>query len=154
MRYIIFILLLFFPATVYSQQYFDKSKSEVKKELEAYLLDNKAINPALTETDSTLVLMVNDPVAQTARFIYGFDRATGQCNYQRTEAGCNSCYKNYLNNLLGQKSYDWKKINENQYVSKFADRLLLELPVEAKDYSFALFKTQWTKELYDLLLKD
>ncbi|MGQ0737766.1 MAG: hypothetical protein ACT4OJ_01785 [Bacteroidota bacterium] len=154
MRHIIFILLLYFPAIAFSQKYFDKSKSEVKKELEAYMLDNKAIKPVLTETDSTLVLAVNDPAAQPASFIYGFDKTTGQCNYQRTVARCDSCYKKYLNNLLGQENYDWKKINENQYVSRFADRLLLELPVEANDYSFALFKTQWTRELYDLLLKN
>lgn len=151
MHRIFFLFLLHLPVAVSAQKYFDKSRGDVKKELEKYVLDNKSINPKLTETDSTLVLAVNDPTAQPARFIYGFDKSTGQCNYQRTIASCDSCYKKYLENLLGQKEYQWKKINENQYVSKFADRLLLELRVEDNDYTFTLFKTAWTKELYDIL---
>ncbi len=154
MRRIIFIFLLQLPVAAFSQKYFDLPKSEVKKELEKYVLDNKTINPVLSETESTLVLAVNDPAAQPASFIYGFDKITGKCNSRKTVAACDSCYKKYLDNLLAQKNYQWKKINENQYVSKFADRLLLELRVDDNDYTFTLLKTEWTKELYDILLKD
>lgn len=147
------LLLLFFPLAASSQKYIDKARADVKKELEKYVSDNKTIHPLLTETDSTLVLAVNDPAAQPVSFIYGIDEKTGKCDYQKTVASCDSCYKKYLKNLLDQKTYGWKKINENQYVSKYAFQLMLELPVEDKDYSFTLFKAQWSKELYDILTK-
>ena len=69
-------------------------------------------------------------------------------------AGCDSCYKKYLNDLLNQKEYAWKKINGNQYVSKFASHLMLELPFDKDDFTFTLFRASWTKELYDILIKN
>ncbi|MBM3414919.1 MAG: hypothetical protein FJY20_00440 [Bacteroidetes bacterium] len=146
-------LLLCFPINAFSQKHLDKTKEEVKKELGKYVAANSQLRPALTETDSTLVLSVTEQ-SQPASFVYGFDRTTGKCNYQQTKASCDSCYKKYLKTLLDQNVYRWKKINENQYVSAFEYQLLLELPAEANEYSFILFKTQWTKELYDLLIKD
>jgi hypothetical protein len=146
-------LLFCFPMYAFSQKHMDQTKDDVKKELEKYVAANSQLRPVLTETDSTLVLSVTEQ-SQPAVFVYGFDQTTGKCDYQQTTANCDSCYKKYLKNLLDQKIYNWKKINENQYVSAFEYQLLLELSAEANDYSFTLIKTKWTKELYDLLIKD
>lgn len=147
-------LALLFPFTVSAQQYFDKNKEQVKKELGEYAVKNKIADPVITETDSTLVLSIKEKAAEATFFTYGFDRLSGKCNYQVTTGGCDTCYKKYLKALLDKKSYNWRKINENQYISRFQDRLLIELPVEDNNRSFSLFKTQWTKQLYDMLLEN
>lgn len=154
MRKIVVLLALFVPAIAFSQKYFDKNRADVKKELEKYISINKNINPVLSETDSSLIISVDEADGKSTRFIYGFDKGTDKCIIQRTLAGCDSCYKKYLNNLLGQKEYGWKKLNGNQYVSKFASHLLLELPFENSERYFTLFRASWTKELYDILIKN
>ena len=55
--------------------------------------------------------------------------------------------------LFDLKKFEWNKINENQYISKFEEKLMIELPAENYDHSFSILKVEWTKELYELLLK-
>lgn len=153
MRLVFFILLLL-PISVLGQRYIDKNRDYVKRELEKYVAVNKAVKPVLKEKGSTITLTVNDPASQSAVFSYHFDETTGLCNYEKTVSTCDSCYNKYLQNLLDLKSYEWKKINESQYVSKFSDYLLIELQTEGNEQSFTLLKTQWSKELYELMQKN
>jgi hypothetical protein len=53
--------------------------------------------------------------------------------------------------LLAKEKYVWKKINENQYISKFEDKIMIELPTENKSNSITIIRTDWTKILYDIL---
>ena len=48
-------------------------------------------------------------------------------------------------------SYQWKKINESQYVSRFEDYLLIEWQQTGTEFSFTLIKTAWTRELYNMM---
>lgn len=154
MKNSLLVFLLVFPSLVFAQSHFEKNKAKVKSELEKYSIENISMDPVLTVTDSTLVLTVTEPGQHRIVFIYGFDGQTGECNAERTEADCSVCYKKYINKLLDQKTYKWKKLNENQYASRFEDRLLLESGLEENDYSFILFKTRWTKDFYELLIKE
>lgn len=152
-RFIISALLLL-PLSVTAQKYIDKSREYVKNELKKYVAENKTFKPKLAEKGQSLTLIVNDPSAQQAEFTYQFDETSGLCNLQKTSSSCDSCYKKYLQNLLDQKEYQWKKINESQYISRFSDYLLIEMQTEDNKQSFTLIKTQWTKELYDLMQKN
>ena len=131
----------------------DLKSLHIKKELQHYIAQNKPLNPVLTVTDSSLVLAIAEPDGPT-RFIYSFDRESGKCNAQRTEANCEACYNKYRDKLLEQKVHKWIKLNENQYVSRYEDRLLVELSAEENDYTFTVFKTQWTIDFYELLTKE
>lgn len=153
MKRTILLILVFLPAHLFAQKYFDKGKEHVKKDLQHYIAQNKTLNPVLTVTDSSLVLEIAEADGPT-RFIYSFDSESGKCMAQRTEANCEACYKKYRDNLLDQKVYKWVKLNENQYVSRYEDRLLVELAADEKDYTFTVFKTQWTKDFYELLIKE
>ena len=153
MKHLLIVCLFLFPSVLFGQKYFDRNKSHIKKELEHYIAQNSSLNPVLTVTDSSLVLTIAEPDGPT-RFIYSFDGESGKCNAQRTEANCEACYKKYRDNLLQQKTQQWKKLNENQYVSRYEDRLLVELSAEENDFSFTVFKTKWTKDFYELLIKD
>ncbi len=145
----ILLAFLLLPFATLAQERLDKSRSDLKNELQQ---GAKAMKGTFKETDSSLVYILNDTRLGEVQMIYQFDKK-GKCSSETFKATCDSCIKGLLTRMLSRSSYEWKKINENQYVSKFSDRILLELPVEPDDYSFTLFRAQWTKEVYDLLLK-
>lgn len=152
LQYFLLVLFVCICAGLSAQEQFDKTRTEVKKDLEKLA----AVSPGTTkvkESDSTFVLS-HAGTGGPVQFIYRFDKQTGACNYQKIQASCDSCIKKYLDQLLSQKTYGWKKINENQYVSNFESRLLIELPVDEKENSFILFRAQWTKEFYDILAQN
>jgi len=144
-----FILL---PFVGISQTYINKSRTAVKKELAKYSLTNDSLKTSLTETDSSIVFLVRDPRTLRADFIYGFDRS-GKCNSEKTIAWCDSCSAKYLRAALYRKKYEWVQLNENQYISKFSEKMMIELPVNDKDHSFTILRMDWSKMLYDMLLK-
>jgi hypothetical protein len=146
----ILLYLLLFPGFVKGQQYFGKTQSQVKKELQQYIKKNKSLGATLEQTDSTIHMSVPGPASQPADFFYSFDK-TGKCVSQKTVTYCDSCFRKFLQALLQQEKYKWKKINENQYISSYSESLLIELPAEEKQYWFLLMKVSWTKELYKLL---
>lgn len=87
------------------------------------------------------------------RLIFTFDDS-GSCTGETTITRCDSCLNGLLNAVLAKKKYGWKKINENQYVSRFEDYLMIELFPDEKTFSFSVLHTTWSRELYDLLMKN
>jgi hypothetical protein len=142
-----FVLL---PFSGFSQNYINKTKAQVKKELNDYISKNDTLNASISETDTATILSVKGPKTLPADFIYRFDKA-GKCKSEKIMAGCDSCFTKYFQAVLDRKKFEWKKINENQYVSNFAAKMLIELPGDDKNFSFIILRTDWTKEMYDLL---
>jgi hypothetical protein len=150
MKRLIITLVIFFPFTGFSQNFIGKSKEKVKKELQLQLKKNDSLAITLTDRDSVLVYSIKDDKVLAADFIYGFDKS-GKCQSEKVIAGCQACFNKYLQATLATKKYGWKKINENQYVSKFSDRRMIELPDEKKNFTFSILRTDWSKEMYELL---
>jgi hypothetical protein len=143
------LLLMLFPLSSLAQDKLEKTKAALKEEL---TITAGKTGMVLVETDSTLVFSSQDKKALDATvFIYGFDSA-GICNTEKFITDCRTCFEKQLHLLIDQPSYQWKKINENQYVSRFEDRLLLEVAPDADQYFFTLFRAVWTKEFYDILI--
>jgi|GEM_PF-427893 len=71
--------------------------------------------------------------------------------YWRKEMG--DCEK-VASQLTSAASYGWIRINENQWISKFEDQLLVEIHEVNKGCRTQVHRTAWTKELYELLLKN
>lgn len=152
MKRILIISLILLPFAAFSQQYINKTKAEVRKGLDKYILANDTIKATLTETDSSLVLKVTGTKTLPADFIYGFDKA-GKCNSQKTIAYCDSCLNKFLQLALDEKKYQWKKINENQYISAFNDKMMIEISAVDKNYFSLILRTDWSKLLYDMLIE-
>lgn len=55
--------------------------------------------------------------------------------------------------LTRDTALGWIRINENQWVSNFASQLLVEIHEVKKGCRTQVLRTEWTKELYDLLLQ-
>ena len=147
-RIVLFLYLL--PVTCFSQNFIGKNKTQVKKNLQRQIVKHDSITITLTDNNSVIVYSVKAGKESPADFVYGFDKS-GKCRLEKIIAGCDSCYKKFLQTALGQKKYEWKKINENQYISKYAARMMIELPAEIKDFSYIILKTEWTKKLYSIL---
>lgn len=149
-------LYLALPGTLMAQDRIGKNKTDLRSILENFVTANAAAKPALVVTDSTFTLSVIDPGAGPVQYRYGFDKS-GICITETISATCDSCYKMILQGILDREGHQWKKLNENQWVSKFEDHLLIELPVDPKqpaDYFFTIFKTDWSRDIYNMLLKN
>jgi len=92
-------------------------------------------------------------VSSHTQLIYVFD-AKGLCMTETTNTRCDSCHDGYLNVILEKKKYGWKKINENQYISRFEDNMMIELFPEGEVRTISLLRADFTRELYDLLMKE
>ena len=150
MNRIIIALLLLCPVACFSQGYIGKTRQQVKKELQREIAANDTLHILLTDNDSVLIYSYEDSKVRPVQFIYGFDRA-GKCRSEKVMAGCDSCFNKYLLGVLDKKKYEWKKINENQYISKYSARMMIELSSENKDFSYIILSTDWNKDMYKLL---
>ncbi len=144
----IIIAFLLLPALGFCQEYLNHSHAAVVTDLRKH----KKEKTVLAQTDSSISVTVKGTDGNPVSYIYRFDRS-GKCISERVMTACESCYKDLLQAQLKRKQYEWKKINENQYVSKFEDRMTIELPVEKSEYYFTILSTNWTRTLYDLLIK-
>jgi hypothetical protein len=153
MKRIIIALLLLSPATIFSQNFIGKNKKQVKKFLQQQITKNDSLTITLTDNDSVILYSIKAGKVLPADFVYGFTNA-GKCRLEKVTAECDSCYQKFLRTVLEQKKYGWKKINENQYISKYAARLMIELPAESKELSYTILRTKWSKQLYNQLKGD
>ncbi len=150
-RIILFLLLL--PAAGFSQNFIGKSKAQVKKYLQKQISKNDSLDITLIDEDSVLRYSIKAGTTLPADFIYGFTKS-GKCQSEKIIAWCDSCFNKFLKNVLDQKRYQWKKINENQYVSKYTARRMIELPPENKYFSYTILKTGWNNNMYKLLIRN
>lgn len=150
MTHIILLLFVLLPFSGFTQKYINKKKAEVEKELAQYIKENKSINATLSETDTSLALNIAGTATQQASFVYFFDKED-KCRLQKTTANCDSCITKYLQEALQQEKYKWRKINENQYISSFEHKLMIETPADGKEFSFMILRTDWSKILYDMI---
>ena len=75
----------------------------------------------------------------------------GRCAVQRVESDNQEYTGNFLSQLLAIPRYQWKKLNENQYISRYEDFLLIELPADGSMKYVKLLHMEWNRTLYDLL---
>lgn len=146
MKYILAALLFFLCGNIFAQHYIGLTQNSAEKKLKKEFPGLK-VN-ITTGRDS---LLINNAGAFT--HIYIFDEK-GKCNGEVSITRCDSCYNGLLNGILNISAFAWKKINESQYISRFEDGLMIELFQEEDAKRLSVLKTDWTRELYDLLLKN
>jgi len=123
---------------------YNKAEAALKK---AY--PGKSGQPAVYSRKDSILVQVSD----LTQLIYVFDEK-GLCMTETTKTRCDSCHDGYLKIVLDKKKYNWKKINENQYISRFEDNMMIELFPEGEIRTFSILRADFTRELYELLLKE
>ncbi len=146
------ILICFAPIITLGQSTIGKTKDIVKKELESWKQSHGSLYPKLSDQGKTTILAIKDPGYGQVKFVYTFDK-NNICISERTVALTDSARTNYLNAILEKKEYEWKKLNGNQYISKFGDKLMIEIPGDPKSHSVTVYRADWTQSIYDMLLK-
>lgn len=149
-RFFLFLLLLL-PAISFGQCYMNYTKSELKDSLTAKIEKKDGVTSSIKDKKDELIYTSGGPGDQQTEIIYSFD-SLGKCIREKVIASCDTCIYVKLQSILSIQSYKWKKINENQYVSRFEDRLMIELSVNKQEHSFYIHRMEWTQLLYDILL--
>ncbi len=144
---------LLFTTLAYSQGYINLKRNDVVSALKKKFQAADYNQATISLLKDTVKVIPADSRATDPVFIYLFDES-GRCKSETIITRCDSCLSRLLQAALAQKKYEWKKINENQYISKFEDKLMIELPPENPDHSFSFLRVDWTRELYDLLIKE
>ncbi len=150
MTRILFLFFALLPFSGFTQIYINSTKGDVKKELLLYIENNGKTKATISETDSSLLLKIPGTKTEEVNFVYTFDK-TNLCLSQKVIAQCDTCIDKYLQDALRLVKYKWRKINENQYISSFEEKLIVELPADGKEYSFTILRSDWSKILYDML---
>lgn len=153
MRLLLIVSLLLISATGYSQRYINKNKSEVKKQLDKSSVKVEGILTIITETDSSITREVKGPGGVITDEVYRFSKS-GKCIAEKTITPCDSCFEKLLKAVLDNKKYRWKQININQYVSEYAERLLLETQAINNIFSFTILTTDLNRKMYRSLIKN
>ena len=138
--FLVSLLVLSLPGS--AQEFIGEKQSDIINKVE-----KNAPGTKFLRTDSTLIY--TDQQADT-RFDYNFD-SKGKCKMEIVTTSCKSCFQKQFDALLADKKYSWKKINGNQWVSKFRKKLLLETEPEPSRKSYRTIRTSWTRKSYKLL---
>jgi hypothetical protein len=151
MTRILLLLCVLVPSAVFSQIHINKTRAEVREQMKQYNTGSDSVKLTLRETPTTLEYAMRSPEEViSVDFIYSFDK-TGKCDMEKLIVYCDSCLAKYMQPVLDKKEYKWIKLNENQYVSEFARKLLLEIPLGDSDRSFIILRADWTQKQYELM---
>lgn len=127
MKKTILCLLTLLPLLAFSQSYLGRAKQDILKEASAGSLYS------FTEKNGMLERHEQNEQAKSWVMVLGFDSA-GHCNAEKHYTRCGDCQRYALSSVLRKKKYRWKSINNNQYLSKFAAGLLLEVQFYDEKY--------------------
>lgn len=149
---IVLILFLVLPFHLFSQSYINKSYKQVKKEIRKNEFKKFKSNAKISALDSMIIFTADNPPCQPIKLVFQFD-ANKKCRSEEIITRCESYFTKHLTLLIETKKYNWTKINENQYVSDFDTALMIEIPPENPSFSFTILRMDWSREIYDLLMK-
>ena len=140
--------LISFIAT--AQNHIDHTRPEIKQVLQKQYATTPASIMQWKEFKDSMVLSFTS--GDIASYHFSFSKK-GLCQGEIIYFTTDSAFANFLNVIIKNPIYHFKRINENQYVSDYEHFLLIELPAESPEKKFGVFKTSWTKSLYEFLMK-
>jgi hypothetical protein len=148
-RYIL-LTLICLPEILFSQCLINKSKEEIKLLLSSDAKAQNNVSLAVKEKDSTVIFTLKSKGSTPTKYQCDFESG-GKCIVQKITAGCDSCIQEKLNTILSDKEHQWKKLNENQFISGFESKMMIELSVKKTDHSFTIRKIDWSLPFYKIL---
>ena len=145
MKILLVLFAVFFSVHASAQaKLLGRSRSEI---------ENKVRNdpyPGNQITDSTISYFLPGEDQSFIRVTCHFSEA-GKCNMVVVHSSHTRAYRQYLATVLAERKYRWRKINGNQYVSKFSKRMLLETDPDFSINRFRILPTSWTRKTYRML---
>lgn len=116
-RHHVFLILIILVAcsAASAQHYLLRERSNVEKRFKKYGSQNNE-RAFVYETDSTLRLSVQDSTKRAMDIVCFFNKR-GLCYKETKTSDCDECFQKYLAEVLSNKMYKWKKVNETLYIS-------------------------------------
>jgi hypothetical protein len=151
MKWRFITLLLLICSSIDAQEQIGRDRITVKNSLGKAVSIKDTLNRQLLVTDSTMILTLKNVAGNTVLTTVCSFSKKGIWYEEKTTAPCATCLTPWLEKVLAEKSYGWKKINEHQYITGFEHKMFLELPPEGEISSFKIFRVEWTKEMYEIL---
>lgn len=151
LRLLLLCCFLIPASLVFSQGMIGYTLKATRKSLEKYVQEHHFTNSPIREEGNVISIQVKDSTVSPVAFYYFFDDA-GKCHTEQKVTSCEVCYKNLMDNILGQKKYNWVKLSDSMYVSSFSKKRSLVLHTEGAYNYIDLTKITWTREEYEKLL--
>lgn len=148
----VLLIVLLLPAFGQGQNFIGKSKKQVWKFLQKQVKRNDSLDIRMKDTGSQILFSIQPGKTQPGEFVYDFD-GKNRCRSEKVTASCDSCFQKFLGQVLRQQRFGWEKINENQYISNFTSRRLIEISPEKNEYWYIILRSNWTRIQYELLRK-
>jgi hypothetical protein len=127
--YLIVLLLLLFEYSIGQKKlptnYFGATRSQVKQQLGDYL-SILEYQGKITETDSTVNIRVNKQGKDWTIYSAFYFDAQGKCNIM-TITRCDMYRNIAFERELNSETFDWVRMGENTYLSKYKKRELMEV---------------------------
>ena len=133
-----------------AQDYIGDKRKKVKASLEEYMRKTN-VSAVMQETDTTLLLPLNDPNYKPVDFTFLFDKE-GKCTTE-IRSGCDTCVAKYLQQALEKKTYEWKQTGSNRFMSNSRYRLQMELLDSEKGSMLLIRKLFLSRNEYNRLLR-
>ena len=147
-----FTLFILCSFNVVGQDFIGDFKSVAKLGLKRYKKSNDSINVLIKETKSTLELIVDDTTMNSLKIRLEFDKRR-KCISKTLVSDCQECFDLYLNELIQDNRYEWIKLTEYEYISKYSKRRLLFIKREVP-FTYTLRGFIMTKVEYDNFLQE
>jgi len=144
-KIILAIVTLFLLGIAHAQGFINLNKTGSKNYLAKFSAKEK-LQTATAETDSTLTFLIRDSAKQNLDLLLHFD-ALGKCYKETRVLSCDYCYQKMVNNTLSNKTYQWKKVDDKTYVSKYSKGLVLTLLAEGT-FSFVIQRSELGRKEY------
>jgi hypothetical protein len=145
-RSLLILLLLLFVYGAFSQSYIGDVKSVVRSGLKRYMKSQELTNSNIIESGDTMTLHINDPRKMPAEFRYIFNENRWCIAEQKL--ACRRCADEFMKTTLAAKKYEWVKINDSTYVSKYSKKRLLQVIAVDTMKRVDITKIKWSKEEY------
>lgn len=120
MKRFFLLSLLFFAAAQCGAQVLDLYINKKAKKVESRIKKDLKKHPPVTsgyrrENDSLYVTF--DSGMETVQMKMAFDKRSGICIYEEVNFDCSECVEKHLKEVLEVKTYGFRKIAENKYIS-------------------------------------
>ena len=104
----------------------------------------------IQEDKNILKILTRKSNYQNVDEIYQFDEDGKQLKYSLI-ASCDSCYQKYFSKIFYNGGYQWKKINDSTYISKYGIKRLLN--VHQGTFSYDIVLHYLSKKEYENLVQ-
>lgn len=149
---LLLVVLSLVVAAQASAQYVGKTRTAILRALKSSVKFHKYKGDPIVEGEHVIAMHVNDSSWYRTSFYYDFNKK-GKCFRERAITYCDTCFRKYRGEKLGTKRFEWVKVTDSLYVSKYSKQRMLETRYNGQEWTIELTKIEWTQSEYDQLRK-